>query len=369
MNHTSPPTDESQKNGHEEDGAVSRQMPPLVEETAYYTIEGEEENPDGEYVQKEAPSAECTPPFELSGELPIAGALPPRGIQANGSPASWRGGRKFPIRRVLVLLVAILIVGSLFLASVFAKPAMPSQQNDRNGSTVAPRATTTLPKAVPTQQHHQSTTPTPRPMVTPTVGATSQGTPQVNEVPSNQSLQQLGWTTAGLTLADALQADRTAVTFTDREEDLVFNKAGTRTAAFFLLTPAAKNRFTQNDVRVSSNALWGNVIGQRLIQLAINEQPALVKQAAQGQNQFAWVDVPFNLWRSRIDSQHPNQRIEGIENDPATNVPRTYHMVILLLLTPGSQGINAPMGGTGWLVSNYVLDPAAGALPDIVSPA
>src|SRR6266700_1163133 len=327
MNHTSPPTDESQKNGHEEDGAVSRQMPPLVEETAYYTIEGEEENPDGEYVQKEAPSAECTPPFELSGELPIAGALPPQGIQANGSPASWRGGRKFLIRRVLVLLAAILIVGSLFLASVFAKPALPSQQNDSTVSTVAPGSTSTLPKAVPTQQHHQSTTPPPTPMATHPVGAK----PQVNGVPTNQSLQQLGWTTAGLTLADALQAARTAATFTDREEDLVFNKAGTRTAAFFLLTPAAKTRFTQNDVRVSSNALWGNVIGRQLIQLAINEQPALVTQVAQGQNHFAWLDVQFNLWQSRIDPQHPNQRIEGVGNDPATNAPRTHHMVVLLL--------------------------------------
>jgi len=367
MNHTSPPTDESQKNGHEEDGAVSGQMQPLVEEIAYYTIEGDEENLDGEYVQKEAPSAEFTPPFELSGELPIVDALPPQGMQANGSPSptSWRGGRKFPIRRVLVLLAAILIVGSLFLASVFAKPAMPSQQNDRNGSTVAPRATTTLPKAVSTPQHRRNTSPTPKPMVIPPVGVT----PQVNGVPSSQSLQQLGWTTADLTLADALQAARTAATFTDREEDLVFNKAGTRTAAFFLLTPAAKNRFTQNDVRVSSNALWGNVIGQQLIQLAINEQPALVKQAAQGQNQFAWVDVQFNLWQSRIDPQHPNQRIEGVENDPATNAPRTHHMVVLLLHgTPGSQGINAPMGGTGWLVSNYALDPVAGTLPDIVSP-
>ena len=80
-------------------------MQPLVEEIAYYTIEGDEENLDGEYVQKEAPSAEFTPPFELSGELPIVDALPPQGMQANGSPSptSWRGGRKFPIRRVLVL--------------------------------------------------------------------------------------------------------------------------------------------------------------------------------------------------------------------------------------------------------------------------
>src|SRR5438876_12391259 len=84
MNHTSPPTDESQKNGHEEDGAVSGQMQPLVEEIAYYTIEGDEENLDGEYDQKEAPSAEFTPPFELSGELAIVDALPPQGMQANG---------------------------------------------------------------------------------------------------------------------------------------------------------------------------------------------------------------------------------------------------------------------------------------------
>src|SRR5437588_4443699 len=159
MNHTSPPNDESQqKSGPEEDDAVSKRMLPLVEETGYYTIEGEEENPDGEYMQKEAPSAaELTPPFELSGELPIVDASPSQRRQANGSASStprWHG-RKFPILRVLALVVAILIVGSLFLVSVFAKSAMPSQQNDRNVSMVAPKATAPLPKAVPSQQHHQ----------------------------------------------------------------------------------------------------------------------------------------------------------------------------------------------------------------------
>jgi hypothetical protein len=44
-------------------------------------------------------------------------------------------------------------------------------------------------------------------------------------------------------------------------------------------------------------------------------------------------------------------------------------IVLLLRVTPGSQGTNAPMGGTGWLVSTYVLDPAGGSLPGIIQPA
>jgi hypothetical protein len=44
-------------------------------------------------------------------------------------------------------------------------------------------------------------------------------------------------------------------------------------------------------------------------------------------------------------------------------------IVVLLRVTPGSQGTNAPMGGTGWLVSTYALDPAGGSLPVVIQPA
>src|SRR3989449_7873397 len=38
--------------------------------------------------------------------------------------------------------------------------------------------------------------------------------------PSAQTLQQLGWTGAGLSTGDSLEAERTAWTFTDREMSL-----------------------------------------------------------------------------------------------------------------------------------------------------
>jgi hypothetical protein len=44
-------------------------------------------------------------------------------------------------------------------------------------------------------------------------------------------------------------------------------------------------------------------------------------------------------------------------------------IVLLLRVTPGTQGANAPMGGTGWLVSTYALDQAGGSLPTVIQPA
>ncbi len=140
-------------------------------------------------------------------------------------------------------------------------------------------------------------------------------------------------------------------------------------APTFLLTPAARIRFEQNDLRAANNVLFDSVQQRQLIQLVINAQPHLVKFQMQGQQQFAWVDVSFQLWQSQLDPQHPGQRIEGQEIDPTTKKPRGHHMVVLLLrVQPGTQAINPPMGETGWLVSNYALDPG-NALPDIVLPA
>jgi hypothetical protein len=41
-------------------------------------------------------------------------------------------------------------------------------------------------------------------------------------------------------------------------------------------------------------------------------------------------------------------------------------IVLLLRVPPGTQGTNAPMGGTGWLVSTYALDPAGGSSAGIL---
>jgi len=206
--------------------------------------------------------------------------------------------------------------------------------------------------------------------------ATAQATPPNDWIPSALTLQQLGWTGAGLSTGDAMEAERTAWTFTDREMSLDYRNGGTRaqhggtfTAAVFLLTPNARVRFVTNDVRAFNNVLYDRVQQQQLIQEVVNAQPRLVRLQVQGPQQFAWVDVSFQLWQSQLDQQ-TGQRVEGLDLDPATNGPRVHHMIVLLLrVAPGTQGTNAPMGGTGWLVSTYALDPAGGILPAIIQPA
>ena len=175
---------------------------------------------------------------------------------------------------------------------------------------------------------------------------------------------------AGLILPDAIEADRTGLTFTDREEALDVRHTGTRaahagtfTAALFILTPAAQARFQHNDVRMITNALFDRVAKLKLIQAAVDATPKLMKFQIQGNQQFAWIDVSFHLWQSRIDP-NTTQRTEGLDLS-GTHQPRLHHMTVLLLRV-AKQGPAAPMGGTGWLVSNYALDHG---LPEIVQPA
>src|SRR5579884_3286692 len=177
-------------------------------------------------------------------------------------------------------------------------------------------------------------------------------------------------------MGDGIQALRTAVAFNDREMSLDYRSVGTRnnhggtfTAATFIMTAAAKQRFQRNDVRAINNTLFDMVANKKLIRLVVDPQPKLVKFAQAGQQQFAWVDVAFQLWQSQIDPNNQGQRMEGKDLDPASNQPRTHHMMVLLLRVPlRNAGDNPAMGGTGWLVSTYSLDPANGTLPDILQP-
>jgi hypothetical protein len=314
-------------------------------------------------------SAPFATPFQLSGAMPALSAhaqtaTSPSDI-AQGRAVSPSRLRRFPLRRVVLLSTFIMVVLAVLTMTVFAQAIPPL----RGGRTITTSATTTTgnhnastPKS--SGKAHASPTPT---MIT------AQGSPSLDWVP--QTLPD-GWTAAGLSVVDALDAERTAWTFTDREMSLDYRSVGTRashagtfTAATFLLTPAARIRFEQNDLRAANNALFDSVQQRQLIQLVINAQPHLVKFQIQGQQQFAWVDVSFQLWQSQFDPQHPGQRMESKEIDPTTKQPIVHHMVVLLLrVQPRTQGLNPPMGGTGWLVSTYALDPG-NSFPDIVLPA
>jgi hypothetical protein len=315
-------------------------------------------------------SAQFVVPFQQSGPLP---AMNPQTAQAStnqsGTLAQGRASqRRFPILKVGLISTLIVLAMGFLVFSVFAQPASHLTTAAKN-PTHRPLATQTTPMAKSTRTVQRSPTPTRG-------TATPQAMSQNNWVPSAHMLQQLGWTGAGLSTGDALEAERTAWTFTDREMSLDYRNVGTQTqhggtftAAVFLLTPNARTRFFQNDVRVINNALFDRVQQQRLIQEVVNAQPLLVQFQVHGQQQFAWADVSFQLWQSQLDPQ-TGSRAEGLELDPATHRPRMHHMIVLLLrVPPSTQGTNAPMGGTGWLVSTYALDPAGGSSPGIIQPA
>ncbi len=286
-----------------------------------------------------------------------------------GAPAQGRTTpRRFPILKVALISTLIVLAVGFLALSVFAQPA-PHLTTAAKNPMQGPLVTRTAPMARPTRTVQK--TPTPA-MAT----GTAQVTLPSDWVPSVQTLQQLGWTGVGLSTGDALEAERTAWTFTDREMSLDWRNAGTWAqhggtfaAAVFLLTPNARARFFANDVRVISNVLFDRVEQQHLIQEVVNAQPRLIQFQVQDQQEFAWVDVSFQLWQSQLDQQS-GQRVGGLKLDPATHGARILHMIVLLLrITPGTQGANAPMGGTGWLVSTYALNPAGGSLPTVIQPA
>jgi hypothetical protein len=315
-------------------------------------------------------SAQFVVPFQQSGPIPT---MNPQTVRTSTNqtniPVSGRTTpRRFPMLKVALISTLILVALGFLTFSVLAQPA-PHLTTVANNSMQKARVTHTTPTTRPTHTVQKVPTPT-------VTTVTPQAIAQSDWIPSTKMLQQIGWTGAGLSTGDALEAERTAWTFTDREMSLDYRSAGTQahhggtfTSSVFLLTPNARARFFANDVRAINNLLFDRVQQQQLIQEVVNAQPRLVQFQVQGQQEFTWVDVSFQLWQSQFDQQ-TGQRAEGLELDPATQGPRIHHMIVLLLrVTPGTQGANSPMGGTGWLVSTYALDTAGGNLPAIILPA
>ena len=302
----------------------------------YYTYVQEDGTNEGLYSE--------AAPFQMSSSMPAQGGTG----QIAGQPPASTGRGPFPLVRVLLLAILIIIIVfvGIVIISAQASPAMPAQ--------------VTQPKRT-TQPAGNTAMPTPNPTAATPTGP---GTWIPQQLPA-------GWTNAGLTTGDALFAERTAATFTDREMSIDFrsvgtraNHAGTMTAATFLLTPAALTRFQQNDVRAINNVFFDQVAQEKLVQSVVNAQPQLMQFTTQGQQQFAWVDVTFSLWQSKTVNGQPST---GLETDPGTSQPRIHHMMVLLLRVP--QTANAPMGGTGWMTSIYALDLPAGQTLAIVQPA
>ena len=335
--------------------------------------EEEVSNSQSFYFEEEQPDLEApfVAPFQLSGAMPPAfgsaqasGQVTSIPSAPSASPAKTRRRLRLSLPMIAIIVCVAVILGLLAM-NALAQPTQPLQTPGAGSS----QATQTV--GVRGNQKPGAKTPSP----VPTTGTNGQASGQITPSWVPQSLPN-GWTNAGLSTGDAVQALRTATTFTDREMSLDYRSVGTRnhhggtfTAAVFLLTPAAQQRFQTNDVRATDNQLFDMVASTKLIRLVIDPLPKLTKFTAQGQQQFAWVDVQFLLWQSQIDPQ-TGQRQQGVQLDPVTNQPRVHHLMVLLLrVPPQNAGTSPAMGGTGWLVSNYGLDLPNGTTLDIVQPA
>jgi len=348
----------------------SQTINPSNHQTFFYTQDEDEDVPENDGPH--GLSSPLVMPFQPSTPLPVmpqpvAGTIPAPSGGFPASPVSKAPvGRGFPLAKVLVLvgMVALtLAVGSLV---VFAQPApsVPAQHTQQLS-----RAVTAPPS------------PGGRPQVTPSPsfqGQPSMGTSTPVGLPPPSTLDQLGWTSTGLSPSDAIEAQRTAMTFVDREMSYDYRNIGTLahhrgtfTAALFLLTSGGQVRFAQQDVRLINNVLYLQVRDNQRIQQVLNPQPTLAhleQRQVQGRKQmFVWVTVSFTLFQSQLDAA-TGHRVEGIEQEQGTQQPRRHQMSVVLVRVPPEQqdqGAGAPMGGTGWLVNTYALD--ATTLPAIAT--
>jgi hypothetical protein len=339
--------------GEEHQAAMSSQ--PLTSQQVVLPERSEEEEDQSFYVFNDEQPGAGIPfavPFQISQPMPPAFAPAQPAGQTSAAPppptlSPAKTGRQFPLSLPIIgIVVCLVVIVGLLVMSALAQTTPPLQTQEA-------RSSQTQPSVGASGKQQPAVKPSPAPTAPARNGTKGQGQGQASTDWVPQQLPA-GWTNAGLQMGDALQAIRTAVTFTDREMSLDYRSVGTRnnhggtfTAATFIMTPAAMLRFQQNDVRAINNTLFDMVVNAQLIRLVVDPQPQLVKFAQQGQQQFAWVDVSFQLWQSQVDPNNPQQRIEGKELDPATKQPRIHHMIVLLLRVPQQdEGANPPMGGT-----------------------
>jgi hypothetical protein len=314
-------------------------------------------------------------PFQRSDAQP---ALASQG-SSSGAPSSPAPGPSATRRKgrplllfSLVLLVALIVGSSVALLGALAQKTPTPALSTRPESGMPAQPTPPRTKSPAAHNAMPPTQPAPGKATPAPVAAAGAGGVAIPDwVPRTLPAS---WLASGLTLTDAIYALRTATTFTDREMALDYRTAGTPqhpsgsfTAATFLLTPAAQARFLQHDRRSIDHALFQQVHEQHISQAAVDELPRLLAFRVIRGLRFAWVDVAFRLWRAQTDPMTGAQTA-GEEIDPATGQARVHHLVVLLIyVPPQEQGAEAPMGGTGWLVSNYALDQAG--VPPVLMPA
>lgn len=278
----------------------------------------------------------------VSATAPHASNPPPVASPASPQPPPPARRRRVLTTWVLAALIAVILCISAMTAIVFASSVQITPPPAGNPTTPA---------------HRQGTQGNRPPTQQPTRPASPGLTPTPIYVTSGDLQLPQNWNRSN---ADAVLALRSAIAFVDREMTLDFREAGTRahhggtfTASVFLLTPAAKIRFQANDVRAANNTLYDQVQQQHLVQQTINEYASILSYTHNQQQQLVTVSVTFQLYKSQL----------GQAASEVKDVNRHLMTVLLLHVDQAGQGPDAPMGGTGWLVSNYGLDVATVPTP------
>lgn len=383
-----------------------RQIPasqeaPAAQPPFFLLLDEEEEVPAATQAPVQQPAgassvdaAEEAPmvfPFQPSSPLPAAETT--QRARTLPLPVPLATSRRPLVRSVLMVGVVLLTVFGASLL-VLAQPVPPAlspaptralphhaaatPDAPRQQATPMPTPTPPLATPVPTP-----TPPVPTPGPTPTQAAANpqpsrggetrspqaQGQettravpPAAGGVPSAQDLAHLGWTQAGLSAADALEALEVATTFTQLEMHFDYRNigslaqhGGTLIGATALLTPGGLTRFVRYDLRMMNNQLYTMIESKHLIQQVVQAHPALVRiqtvELAGQSHQVAWVDVSFERFQSQMIGGH---RTESIEQTTAGQSRLHHLLVVLLRVPPQEQGM--PGIATGWRVNTYALD-------------
>ncbi len=269
------------------------------------------------------------------------------------APRGRRRGRRVSlILRLLLILLALLIVGSISITAYFS------------GNVVV----------LPIVQHadppqHAATPGRPTPVPTATPVASAQASPTA--IPPRPGLivaLPVGW--GNRSPLDAENALQVGWTFTQREMRIDYRDVGTLaeiggtlTAAVFLLDTNARELRFPNDRRTTS-AYFALVQQEQLIQTPVFDNPPftshpqiLQAQTTQDGNFFVWVVVPFELV-----SQQGVQGQPDLDPDPVSQQPRVHTMQVLLINVPSGAG---PMAGVDYEVSDYALDAPPGSIIQI----
>lgn len=252
--------------------------------------------------------------------------------------ASPRWRNVFSLRSILVLVALFAVAGGVAFAKGLTVPMM----NSKPIAQQTPQVIHPTPKPGSTRAKSSPTPTKPKP------SPTAVSTPVATAIPGAQTLPP-AWSASGRGTTDMLEALTVAETFTQRYETIDFRSPGTLSASRFIMTRAANIRFSANDQR-NTDQFAEQIQQEHLLQDAFITGAQLVAAQELNGNFFAWVTVSYQL------SVQQNQ-------EPALTM-QNRQMTVLLVAVPFDTPAGAPpMGGIGWLVSNYSSGAALPAIP------